>query len=147
VIEVPVSVDYEVDVTATKPLNGRPDPRNHRWKLIVNNEDALITNRYRDVSACSKQYVESRSDRLDPDFCRIDIDAESFKGFNGIYSVLSLRGYAEQHATAKVGRSQESSHDDIPHIISVNNNTTVRHHGLERPLRVYSVEKLCLRGQ
>ena len=40
VIPVPVRVDDEVDVIATEISNGCLNSWNHRWKLIVHDEDA-----------------------------------------------------------------------------------------------------------
>ncbi len=95
-VNMPVSVDNKVDVTTTKLSYGSLDPRNHPWKLIVYNEDTLITNGHSDVSTCSKQYVESRSDSLGFDLNRIEIDAQNFKGLNSGYCLLSLCGCANQ---------------------------------------------------
>ena len=50
-VEVPMGVDYEVDAVSTDLTNGFIDLGNHLWKLIVDDEHAVTTDRNRYIPA------------------------------------------------------------------------------------------------
>ena len=76
VVEMPVRVDGEIDATATELGDGRLDLGHQFREHVIDDQDALLPHRHRNVAASAEQDIEPFVHLLGGDLHRVEVPAE-----------------------------------------------------------------------
>ena len=78
-IEMPVGVDHEIDVVAADFLQRGLDLRHQHWRLVINDQRAVLADRHRNIATQPEQDIKAVGDFLGLDFRLVEVPAECFR--------------------------------------------------------------------